>query len=211
MTPSTSLNAASRGTMTSWSTTPASSTKYVPLTTEIGVLIGGKPSRSRPNPNAETPAISTTIITAKVACHRRAAPAAMEAITDRRGAERSPASVDSSVVASASIPRLSTSVQPTTTSLQSHTSERDRQRMSGAGQQVSGSAGQRVSGSAGQRVSGSEGDRQIFETTQVDATVPIDVPRHCRVGEASQERADRNRCFELRQRRAEAIVGTAAE
>ena len=38
------------------------------------------------------------------------------------------------------------------------------QRLSGAGQRVSGSAGQRVSGSAGQRVSGSAGQRVCRST-----------------------------------------------
>ena len=59
-TPSTVSNCSLNGRTSSSSTTVASSTNHVPDTTEIGVLIGGKPSRSSPNVNAESPAMSTT-------------------------------------------------------------------------------------------------------------------------------------------------------
>src|SRR6056297_720463 len=83
-TPSTVANCSASGCTSSASTRSASSTNQVPDTTDTGVLMGGNPSRSSPNPNADIPAISTTPSSATVTFHWRVANAAIEVMTERR-------------------------------------------------------------------------------------------------------------------------------
>jgi hypothetical protein len=85
-TPSTWPNASDSGSTSCSSTTSASSTNQVPDTTEIGVLIGGNPSRLSPNPNADNPATRTTIRKARVSRHRVAKNSAIVVMIDRRPA-----------------------------------------------------------------------------------------------------------------------------
>ena len=71
------------GATASWSTCSASSTNQVPETTEIGVLIGGNPSRARPNVYAEIPTITITTRMPTVAFHCLVAVTAIEVMIDR--------------------------------------------------------------------------------------------------------------------------------